>query len=442
MTEQTVRSGDSIEQRIGRHLLVVGLLAALVLFPALHLGIRHLTEAYMLTRLQHDAESLVAMLAPTADGGVQLRPGALPTIYDRAASGHYFVLRGEGRELRSASLSGVELPPLPEPGNANGSAQIEYRGQHWLTWHRPLRLGAGDYQLWVAEDVSPFRLHQLRFELAVLFMALVFFAVIALTQRRVLRRAFALLEPVHEALAARRRGDETAFPQEVPQEVAPLVRTVRELLVHQDEQLRRSRTATGNLAHELKRPLQHLLDIASRHDDAQLRRTYDTLHQRIQRELQRARIAGSPTPGRLFLPRRDVPDLVDAIRRVTPIPRKFNAELPEGALPLDSDDTLELLGNLLDNAWRHARERVRLTVESQGGACLLRVEDDGPGVSQEDLPRLIRRGERLDEGGTGHGLGLALCQAIVDSYGGSLRFDASPLGGLCAEACFPRRDLS
>jgi signal transduction histidine kinase len=96
----------------------------------------------------------------------------------------------------------------------------------------------------------------------------------------------------------------------------------------------------------------------------------------------------------------------------------------------DRDDMLELLGNLLDNACKWARRKVRLTVKTVPGPAFV-VEDDGPGAAPENLQRLAERGTRLDEEIDGHGLGLAIAREIVASYGGTLTIERSPdLGGL------------
>ena len=100
----------------------------------------------------------------------------------------------------------------------------------------------------------------------------------------------------------------------------------------------------------------------------------------------------------------------------------------------DRGDFTELLGNLVDNAckWCRSRVRVAVSVDPQAGArerLSIAVEDDGPGISEEDRTRVLKRGVRTDESVPGHGLGLAMVHDTVDLYGGSLSIDASPLGG-------------
>jgi signal transduction histidine kinase len=100
------------------------------------------------------------------------------------------------------------------------------------------------------------------------------------------------------------------------------------------------------------------------------------------------------------------------------------------------DDLLELLGNLLENAakWAHAEVDVRVTA---GDWIEILIQDDGPGVPVEQLPRLGERGLRLDERREGSGLGLAIARDVLDAYGGKLRFDTAPKGGLSVEVRLP-----
>jgi two-component system sensor histidine kinase PhoQ len=100
----------------------------------------------------------------------------------------------------------------------------------------------------------------------------------------------------------------------------------------------------------------------------------------------------------------------------------------------DRGDFTELLGNLVDNACKWCRSHVRVTVvtDPQAGQrerLSVMVDDDGPGISEENRGRVLQRGVRTDESVPGHGLGLAMVRDTVDLYGGSISIDASPLGG-------------
>jgi len=100
----------------------------------------------------------------------------------------------------------------------------------------------------------------------------------------------------------------------------------------------------------------------------------------------------------------------------------------------DRGDFTELLGNLMDNACKWCRSHVRVAVStdkqfSSRQRLTVVVEDDGPGISEENRARVLERGVRTDETVPGHGLGLAMVRDTVDLYGGSLSIDRSPLGG-------------
>ena len=159
----------------------------------------------------------------------------------------------------------------------------------------------------------------------------------------------------------------------------------------------------------------------------------------VDHELGRARLAGRSASTERFVPARELPDLVEVMRRAhAGRALDFQLQVPEGiAFPGDRQDLLELFGNLLDNAAKWARQRVVLRVE-EGEGLAFAVEDDGPGIPTERLGELSGRGVRLDEAVPGHGIGLPIVREIVDHYGGSLAFSRSEvLGGLRAEVHLP-----
>ena len=96
-----------------------------------------------------------------------------------------------------------------------------------------------------------------------------------------------------------------------------------------------------------------------------------------------------------------------------------------------------MLGNLIDNACKWAKARVRVRCDNAGGRLVLMVEDDGPGLSAEQRTQVGERGERLDESVPGTGLGLAIVRDISKLYGGFFGLDASPMGGVLARLELP-----
>ena len=91
------------------------------------------------------------------------------------------------------------------------------------------------------------------------------------------------------------------------------------------------------------------------------------------------------------------------------------------------------IGNLLDNAGRHARSTVRMSVQERDGRVRLLVDDDGAGIPEGDRERVFDRFTRLDDHRTraagGAGLGLSLVRHIATLHRGSASVDTAPLGG-------------
>jgi two-component system sensor histidine kinase PhoQ len=111
----------------------------------------------------------------------------------------------------------------------------------------------------------------------------------------------------------------------------------------------------------------------------------------------------------------------------------------------EEGDLLELLGNLLENAFKWANHQVLLRVvriapvdpRSWRAGLDIRVEDDGPGIPPEKLDKVLQRGVRGDERVQGHGIGLAIVDDIVRGYRGVLHVDrSSELGGACFHVSF------
>ena len=114
-------------------------------------------------------------------------------------------------------------------------------------------------------------------------------------------------------------------------------------------------------------------------------------------------------------------------------------EAPERELVFagEREDLEEIAGNLLENAVKWARRTVRVRLSAEVGAVLLTIEDDGPGIPEEQAREALKRGTRLDETKPGTGLGLAIVHDLVREYGGELALERSELGGLKAVIRLP-----
>ncbi|HEY5719595.1 MAG TPA: sensor histidine kinase [Gammaproteobacteria bacterium] len=431
-----------------RRQLALGLGAGTaLLLLALHLllvgSVRSLAEEQARTRLQHDAESLLAALESGPDGP-RLAEGAALPLYQRPFGGHYYVVRVAGRELRSRSLWDQTLPPL-----ADGSAHLAGpRGQPLLAFSATYRRQEQPLQISVAEDLtsleSALDAFQWRYAGA---NALLLLALLAL-QQLVLRRALRPLEATRAELRRLELGEVTTLAGHGPAEIAPLVTAFNGVAGALQRRTERSQKALGNLAHALKGPLAVLAQLEhapALRDQAELRATLaaevERLRASIERELRRARVVGYAAPGQAVDLGATVADLQQTLARLYhERGLRFDVALPPAAaVAVDRHDLYELLGNLLDNACKWAVGAIRVRAEQGSGQLQLSIEDDGPGVPAERLGELQRRGQRLDEAVAGHGLGLAIAGDIVARYGGALEFGrAEGLGGLRASITLPR----
>ena len=103
-------------------------------------------------------------------------------------------------------------------------------------------------------------------------------------------------------------------------------------------------------------------------------------------------------------------------------------------------DLTELLGNVLDNAFKWGAHRVRVTAaRNAAGALVVEVEDDGPGVAPAHAQQVLERGMRGDESVPGHGIGLAVVRDIVSAYEGRIELARSGLGGARVTLTLPER---
>lgn len=426
----------SLEKRIRYRLVLAMLPLLLVLMFIIHKSIHLLIDEIVVERLQHDALSLISAVTEVDDGW-KVGAEALPAVYQRVRSGHYFILQWNGGEIRSRSLWDKKVDPSDfVQGDTEDYLYFWIDEEFWVVHQQPFVKKGEVFNLWVAEDISEINQKQKVYEYFLAAILVIFTIVFILWQRSVLNKGFALLEPIQRVLTENQTSGQPEFPETIPQEIKALVDSINLLVDRSSRQVARSRMSVGNLAHELKRPLQELQIIASEQKDPEsqqtLKQVIRQLQERIDAELKRARISGNPMPGHLFKIDEEIPVLQDLLNRIhtKEITCKLTSDIE--LLPFDRDDTLELLGNLLDNAWKYASSTVHLNISREGKGFAIRIEDDGPGVAAEFFTEINHRGTRIDEQSSrpGDGLGLSICQAIVESYSGTISFSRSELGGL------------
>lgn len=433
---------SSLQRQLRRGMLVTLLVAMAALLLLVNAGVERLTREYVTSRLQHDAESIIASLSRGPDGTWALDTTRLSTVYDRVRSGHYYSVRAGPRQFRSRSLWDYQIDvPSLDPGRSRDAVTDAPGDQEWLTWAQGVRKQEENLTIWVAEDIHPLRVARYRYSAWALVLVAGTLLILLVVQQWLLKRGFRRLDSVREAIRELRGGGDGVLHRDMPAEVQPLVAEIDRLLTQLYRRVMRSRNALGNLAHELKRPMQRLTMLVEKVEGErreELGAALADIRRLLDRELKRARIVGVSAPGRQMKLAEDLPPLLDVLRRLYP-GRSIAADYPPDlVLPQDRDDLLELLGNLLDNACKYARTEVSLAAAEEDDGWTITVMDDGPGVSADQLDTLTRRGVRHDESVAGAGLGLAICKDICDSYEGELSIENRRHGGLAVRVRLPR----
>ena len=266
-----------------------------------------------------------------------------------------------------------------------------------------------------------------------------------------LRLGLQPLRALGAALQAVRAGRASRLQGDFPSEVQPLVDDFNRVLAHDEQVVERARRLAGNLAHAIKTPLAVMTTLT---DDptlpraelvAQMQEQIDAMRRHVDWQLRRARAASASAAAR----RVPVAPVLEGLVRLM---GKLYASRSDVATPVvelappppglhfagEVQDPQEMVGNLLDNACKWARARVRLLASGHGQRLCIAVEDDGPGLSPAQRQAVLQRGVRADERVPGSGLGLDIVREVAALYTGELRLSVATLGGLRAELWLPR----
>ncbi|MGH8295093.1 MAG: ATP-binding protein [Steroidobacteraceae bacterium] len=420
-----------------------------VMMVVLDMGFRALSERSLHQLLDAQIVTLIAAAVPDPASGYDAPLAGLDTRLGTPDSGLYAQIRSNHHIWRSPSMAGVLIDfgrPLAQGERqfsyetvAHTRIAIESRGISFeddpqktqaLTFSVAVSLTPYEEQLWL------FRSRMLGWFSGLMLLLLLSLAALL---RRVLAPLRRLEREIHEV----EEGRSEMLGSGYPRELSGVARHLNALLIGERKRVARYRDTLGNLAHGLKTPLAVMRTAVSRDGGTDTAaRTIGTEIDRmtdiIEHQLKRAAASGGALLGQAPVPVAAVAaDLRSALLKV--YSRKdlsIELSIEEGCHFIgDRGDFVELVGNLMDNACKWCREKVRVSAALEDGPpggrenLSLTVEDDGPGIAEQNRAKVLERGVRTDETMPGHGLGLAMVHDTVDLYGGRLIVDASPLGG-------------
>lgn len=261
------------------------------------------------------------------------------------------------------------------------------------------------------------------------------------------RAGLAPLDLLRRRLADVQRGAARHLAGDYPSELQPLVQDLNALLAHRDQAVSRAIAKAGDLAHGLKTPLAVLSQEAERasaagHADlaAALAEQVERMRRQIEYHLAHARAAAAGTAsGARCSVAESAGGLARTLLRLH-ADRGIAIDLAVDAAHVvrcQREDLDEMLGNLLDNACKWARARVRVASAITDGTVVVTVDDDGPGLAVSMREAVLQRGVRADEAAPGSGFGLAIVRELAELYGGGIALETSPQAGLRAGLRLP-----
>lgn len=434
------------------HRLLISNLLILVAFlglagAALDRAFRNSAETAVREQLQAHVYTLLTAAQEDERGHMRLPSSLAAPGFNQPDSGLYAEIRGDSGTYhwRSGSMLGRPAPLVEDarPGETRFHITAELaiftQGVAW----EDNRGEAIDYALSVAitrgaldAELASFRGTLWRWLGGVALLLLV---------AQVLAARWGLA-PLHDMSAAVQRieaGEATMVEGPVARELDGLSNNLNSLIEQNRRRQERVRNSLADLAHSMKTPLAVLRGTAEQNTDPALCSLISEQTTRIDEivsyQRQRAAVAGASSVTRPIL-------LAPILRRLCASLDKVHRDRavqcslrvpPDLQIRADEGDLFELLGNLLENAYKHCHTRVSVSATLADDRLHLDVEDDGEGFRNSDISRLLQRGERADQRHPGEGIGLAVVSEIVRQYRGELQILSADPGGARVRITLP-----
>jgi len=410
----------------------------------LDLVFKRSAEEALVDQLETQVTALIGAVEPDESGNLMIPQRLLEPRLGNPGSGLYAeILDASGLPLwRSPSAVGVDLAT----GATLNAGQRTLTRRDLADGTRALMLGVAinwelgptatpAFQVFTAADLaaSERQLGQFRRQLLGWFSGVMLVLLAALWLA--IRFGLQPLRRMSGEIAEIEKGGRDALSEEYPRELEGVGRGFNTLLRSERQRMERYRTTMDDLAHSLKTPLAVVRNEveAVLPDRATLQAQVDRMQSVIDYQLKRAAAMGprslAARPVALAPILAELKASLRKIHRDKPV--NCSLQVPDGSsYPAEQGDLYEILGNLLDNAWKWCRSEIVVTVQTGAGLEVV-VADDGPGIPDDQTEAVLDRGRRADQRGDvpGQGIGLAVVREIVGLYGGSVRIGRSPLGG-------------
>lgn len=299
---------------------------------------------------------------------------------------------------------------------------------------------------WVLTDQAPFRRQILEFRRTTavgLLSAAIVFVVIQLAA---VRWGLAPVRRMASRLRGLEAGSRSDIGADYPRELSGLARNLNRFIAYEKANRDRYRRAMDDLAHSLKTPLAVLKNAMREVNGSSATVMNDQIERMettVTHQLSRAAAVRTVMPAKAVPVAPVVARIGHALLRAY-AEKAVDLELVDAPLAarVDERDLLEMLGNVIENAFKYTHKRVRISVRRGNTGVAILIEDDGDGIAPADRQRVLRRGARADTESAGQGIGLAVALELAEVYQGTLDLGDSELGGALVRLELPGRDGS
>ncbi|MCW8348564.1 ATP-binding protein [Vibrio sp. ZSDZ65] len=415
--------------------LSVMTIAAGIMIPGL---VREYLVQDLETQLGRSMDEIAANLETNKQGNLVLTARLSDPRFNQPYSGLYWRINTDSDTLRSRSLWDKNIS---EEERAHTTSYYGAKDEKLVTIKRTIFLPdiSDGVTILIAQDEAPIdkALHVLTNQVWVL-LGIMVVGILSLVVAQV-SWSLRPLTKMQKELKMLRNGERQSLDEQYPKEIAPLVNDLNALIFHYQELLARARNHAGNLSHALKTPLSILKNEQanlSEEDRDRLAPALLQIQSQIDYHLGRARMAGAMN---ILSVKSNPSERVDAIslafdkvyaEREIILINELDTEL---FVSVEKTDLDEMLGNLIENAYKWGKSLVRVhSATLSDNMIQIIIEDDGIGIPEEQCRSVIKRGVRLDETTPGTGLGLNIVSEMAHGYRGELVLSASKLGGLQA----------
>lgn len=417
----------------------------LILFAVMAVSAFLVERVYRGEALEGSYEKLrlhvFSLISVSSSDGQQLQ---LPYIlsnpgFNRLGSGLWAAVLSNAGQVVWNSLSIDSVPELNIEQFQTGSwlaTTINVNGTQYLAQVYKVAWDERDtqvpYYFVVAEDARVTGSLIQRFQRRIYGGFFLVTAALTVFQFLGLRSAFKPIAYLQQELKSLRDGNQNTLSMQYPVELQGSTQQINQLLENEYKQKERYRTTMADLAHSLKTPLSSIkMELNTMPDNLAVAQALAKIDSTIEYQLRRAVITGH----QVVRPNTEVEavlsDVVNALKKIYRDKCiDVNSVVQQDVrFRGDENDLIEVLGNVLDNAFKYARSKIAIDIRSTALGLTLKIEDDGVGLEREKADIIFARGKRLDQRGLGQGIGLAVVQDIVNQYDGAISTQSSELGG-------------